>query len=113
MLSASGLELQSWRSPPWRGYRERLDRRKTTVPIVYRLCCKTWFSGAGYSGKSSSLGKSSRAYLPFNQRYESLKQVAEQCAALLNEIEGEPINVDICETIMGKIIYEPAEYVPV
>jgi hypothetical protein len=39
--------------------------------------------------------------------------VAEQCAALLNEIEGEPINVDICETIMGKIIYEPAEYVPV
>ena len=40
--------------------------------------------------------------------------MTDECVALLNTIEGEPIHVDFCEDVMGAVVNEPggAEYVP-
>ena len=60
-----------------------------------------------------AMGKSTGAYCPFHQQYERGKKATENCVSLLNELEGEPINVDPCEGLMQTIVAEPggAEYV--
>lgn len=41
------------------------------------------------------------------QQYERGKEATDECVALLNEIEGEPIHVETCEGLMQLIVNEP------
>lgn len=43
----------------------------------------------------------------FFQQYERGKEATDQCVTSLDEIEGEPINVDACEGIMQLVVGEP------
>lgn len=68
----------------------------------------------GTAVRLQALSESSRAYLLLFQQYERGKQATDDCLAILNDIEGEPINVDFCEAVMQLVVDDPdgAEYVP-
>jgi len=44
---------------------------------------------------------------PGTEQYERGKKVTDDCIGRLNEIEGEPIHVDFCESVMQSVVNEP------
>jgi len=43
----------------------------------------------------------------FFQQYERGKKATDDCIARLNEMEGEPIHLDFCESVMQTVVNEP------
>lgn len=54
-----------------------------------------------------ALRESTRAHLLLFQQYERVKKANDECVALLNGLEGEPISVQSCERILQMISNEP------
>jgi len=42
-----------------------------------------------------------------SEQYDRGKKATDECVALLNGMDGEPINVDMCEGIMQQVVNEP------
>jgi carboxypeptidase D len=83
-----------------------IDARRQ-YPSYLDYAVKHGLVESGTAVRLRAFDESIRANPSVFQQYERGKEATDQCVALLDEMEGEPIHVETCEGLMQLIVNEP------